>query len=621
MPLVVACCTLSKMVIYSACSNLGGGIMRLIDKVEIAYFRSMYKDNLSDCAETNIVFGRNDSGKSNVLRALNLFFNNHTSPDQEFVFDHDFNHSRRAQAGGEGDIRKFVYVKIWFNTPASWRRSLGDQFWVKKQWSISTGEVCQVTTSIADRKRSLLTRFINKIKLYYIPAIKDRKIFESLQAEIYNVISENVEFSDSLLDFKNALREGTQGLSRQLYDELNISSVVTTPKDLTDLFRSLDFETTSEVGDSYSLTLQRGDGVQVRHIAPILSFLADHSPEDYHIWAFEEPENSLELANAIEEAERFRTFGQQSNKQIFLTSHSPAFFSLEHEDVSRYFVTRTDVIEERLNSTISKIGGAGEALPSELMGETPHLPVISSYLRDAHLQILQQRSDIAELGRKMDDNNQNIVFVEGECDVDVLTKAWDVLMDVEMPFRFVSGGGTTKMKSLASDGKVLSGLAPGRKVFVLVDNDSEGRALYANARLDTQGRWVKHNSNNTYWCRLPFLDEFEAFMKQVKLPRSAWPGSLENLFTGEVRSLALEEGTLAITEVPHAELLTPQYFSKIQPYTKEREDLLHLYILTTHEDSKLPFAEWICDMADEMPEIFEPLRVVFEGLVAILEEE
>lgn len=47
--------------------------MRLIDKVEIAYFRSMYKDGLSDCAETNIVFGRNDSGKSNILRALNLF--------------------------------------------------------------------------------------------------------------------------------------------------------------------------------------------------------------------------------------------------------------------------------------------------------------------------------------------------------------------------------------------------------------------------------------------------------------------------------------------------------------------------------------------------------------------
>lgn len=300
--------------------------MQLIDQVEVAYFRSLYKDSLSHCADTNIIFGRNDSGKSNILRALNLFFNNHTSPDQEFNFARDFNHSRRAEAGGDGDIRKFVYVKIWFNTPRSWQASLGKRFWVKKQWSVSAESESQISCSIEEKKRHYMSRFLNKIRLYYIPAIKDRKIFESLQAEIYRVISQNVEFSGSLQNFSNALRDGTLGLSEQLLVDLNISSVVTTPKDLTDLFRSLDFETTSEAGDSYSLTLQRGDGVQVRHIAPILSFLAENSGEDFHIWAFEEPENSLELANAIEEAKRFRAFGLESNKQIFLTSHSPAFF-------------------------------------------------------------------------------------------------------------------------------------------------------------------------------------------------------------------------------------------------------------------------------------------------------
>ena len=159
--------------------------MLLIDQVEVAYFRSIYKDSLHGCAETNIIFGRNDSGKSNILRALNLFFNNQTSPDLGFNFAQDFNHSRRAEAGGEGDIRKFVYVKIWFNTPNTWRPSLGDRFWVKKQWSISFGSDAQITTSISEPKRHYLTRFLNKVRLYYIPAIKDRKIFESLQANIY----------------------------------------------------------------------------------------------------------------------------------------------------------------------------------------------------------------------------------------------------------------------------------------------------------------------------------------------------------------------------------------------------------------------------------------------------
>jgi hypothetical protein len=593
--------------------------MRLIDQVEIAYFRSMYKDSLNNCADTNIIFGRNDSGKSNILRALNLFFNNNTSPDQDFNFAQDFNHSRRAEAGGDGDIRKFVYVKVWFNTPATWRPSLGNRFWVKKQWSISFGSDAQITSSIPEAKRHYLSRFLNKIRLYYIPAIKDRKIFESLQANIYKVISQNVEFSGSLVNFTNALRERTQGLSRQLLEDLNITSVVTTPKDLTDLFRSLDFETTSEAGDSYSLTLQRGDGVQVRHIAPILSFLAEHSSEDFHIWAFEEPENSLELANAIEEADRFRSFGQQPNKQIFLTSHSPAFFSLEQDDISRYFVTRSQTIEARLNSSIVKIGAPTDPLPSELMGETPHLPVISVYLRDAHLKILQQEEDRAELSQMLDAHNQSIIFVEGVSDVKVFAKAWEILIGNEMPFRFEPAGGTTKMESLASDGRILSGLAPGRKIFALVDNDSEGRMLYSNARLNAGGRWVQHNSNKVYWCRLPFAAEFERLMTQIGLPRNIWPGSLENFFSSTIRSRAVEAGALQLTNYPHAEIISPQHFPSIQPYLVPREDLKHFNILTTHEDSKVTFADWIVGIAEEEPEIFEPLRTVFEGVARLLE--
>ncbi|WP_273828192.1 ATP-dependent nuclease [Pseudomonas sp. SBT1-2] len=595
--------------------------MRLIDQVEIAYFRSMYKDSLNNCTDINVVFGRNDSGKSNILRALNLFFNNKTSPDQEFDFFQDFNHSRRAEAGGEGDIRKFVYVKIWFNTPATWRGSLGDRFWVKKQWSISLGSDSQITTSIPDPKRHYLSRFLNKIRLYYIPAIKDRKILESLQAEIYKVISKNIEFSGSLTNFTSALQDRTQDLSEQLLRDLNITSVVTTPKDLTDLFRSLDFETTSEAGDSYSLTLQRGDGVQVRHIAPILSFLAEHSNEDFHIWAFEEPENSLELANAIEEASRFRVFGQQPNKQIFLTSHSPAFFSLEHDDTSKYFVSRSHTIQDRINSSIAKIGGPADPLPSELMGETPHLPVISAYLKEAHAKILEQEENSKELSRRLDAHNQSIIFVEGASDVMIFSKAWEIIMNIEMPFRFESAGGTTKMESLSRDGKVLLGLAPERRIFALVDNDTEGRALYTNSRLSRTGEWVQHNSNKVYWCRLPFNTEFDRFMTTLGLPKNIWPGSLENFFTPEVRNIAFEAGILQLTTSPHAEIISAEHFHRIQPYITPRDDLKHFNILTTHEDSKIPFAEWIVQIADDTPEIFEPLRPVFEGIIRILDNE
>ena len=52
--------------------------MHLIDSIEIHYFRSIYKITLKKINSLNILSGINDVGKSNVLKALNLFFNNET---------------------------------------------------------------------------------------------------------------------------------------------------------------------------------------------------------------------------------------------------------------------------------------------------------------------------------------------------------------------------------------------------------------------------------------------------------------------------------------------------------------------------------------------------------------
>lgn len=588
--------------------------MKLIKQVEIAYFRSIYKDDLNNCSGTNIIFGRNDAGKSNVLRALNLFFRNETNPNQAFRFERDFSHARRSEATPENDIRKFVYVKIWFTTPINWRASLGDSFWVKKQWSITNQEEPKFYSSITQPNlQQYLTRFLNKIQFHYIPAIKDRKIFEGLQAEIYKVISEHAEFSGSLTNFTEALRNRTQELTQGLLTSLKINSSVSTPRDLTDLFKSLDFEVTSEEGDSYSLTLQRGDGIQVRHIPQILSFLSDNSSKEYHLWGFEEPENSLELANAIEEAKVFLELGKAKNKQIFLTSHSPAFFSLKDDGVSKYFVSKTHQHMGRLNSVVKELSKDSTQLPSELMGETPHLPVISSYLEQAHAEIEKSKELSASLEQKLLQHNASIVFVEGATDAAVFAKAWELFVGGEMPFTFESGGGTTKMEALARNGKIIRTLAPGRAVFALVDNDKEGRELYKNKKLGDGAVWIQDNSNKVYWCRLPFINELRQLMTDCRVEKSFWPGCLENIFSAEVKHRASEAGFLTVTKTPHNEFF-PDNFGKIVDYINERDDYLHYHILTLIPESKDTFAEWVVQQADQEPELLEPLRHTIMGL-------
>jgi AAA15 family ATPase/GTPase len=69
--------------------------MNIIEQIEIKNFRSFgnrkkesYK--VVKCQSLNIISGANDSGKSNVLRALNLFFNKKTDLNNFFDFNKDF---------------------------------------------------------------------------------------------------------------------------------------------------------------------------------------------------------------------------------------------------------------------------------------------------------------------------------------------------------------------------------------------------------------------------------------------------------------------------------------------------------------------------------------------------
>ena len=61
----------------------------IIKKITIKNFRSIQKCAI-DFEDLTIISGCNDSGKSNLLKALNLFFNNQTDHNTRFDFDADY---------------------------------------------------------------------------------------------------------------------------------------------------------------------------------------------------------------------------------------------------------------------------------------------------------------------------------------------------------------------------------------------------------------------------------------------------------------------------------------------------------------------------------------------------
>lgn len=595
--------------------------MELIKRVEIGYFRSIYKATIDDLGGTTILFGRNDAGKSNVLRALNLFFNGETNPGQAFDLDRDLNHARAAEASESAGRRKFVYVKITFQTPSSYRPSLGSTFWVRKQWSLNAQAEPSITDSIqASSHQTYLKRLISKISFHYIPAIKDRRIFESLLGATYQVLASQPKFRESLMPFSEAVRESTQRLSNDLLDSLRIPSFIAPPTDLSDLFRSLDFETQNDHGDAYSLKLQRGDGVQVRHIPAILSFLADSREHEFHVWGFEEPENSLELATAIEEAESFVGYGAAANKQVFLTSHSPAFFNARGAGVRRYYVSRepSATVATRLVSELSHVADDDPANdPSDLMGETPHLAVISSYLRHADEAIKSQKAAASELEQQIAHASRPIVFVEGPSDVTVLRAAWNLMIATTAPFTIEACEGTTKMSALAANGRVLAAVGSNRALFVVADNDGEGRRLFNNGHLKRGGKWVKH-SNGAQWCLLPPSEDFKQAMARLKVAEADWPFTLENVFTPSVRKEGIRAGVYRGTRAPYEDLHANNHAMLEKVLGLPATDDDRLYLFPIDHEYKEPFANWIAERAPADPTLLEPFRVIVEGLRDLL---
>jgi len=83
--------------------------MKLISKIEIWGFRSIYHAVLDGIGNFTALAGLNNSGKSNLLRALNAFFSGETDIGQPINIYNDF---YRYQTR-----KKEIWVGITFNLP------------------------------------------------------------------------------------------------------------------------------------------------------------------------------------------------------------------------------------------------------------------------------------------------------------------------------------------------------------------------------------------------------------------------------------------------------------------------------------------------------------------------
>lgn len=159
--------------------------MKIIEKIKIEYFRS-FADNtieIVDLTDINIFSGSNDSWKSNILRAINLFFNGNKSW-YDFDFYRDFSYQ---QIEKEKELSVLSKEK-WYK----WQKS------IHKHIDIEIFLNDSLSSSSRPQKISVTRRFNEKWydkSIYTIPnihwAVKTKKdennknVFENIYFEDY----------------------------------------------------------------------------------------------------------------------------------------------------------------------------------------------------------------------------------------------------------------------------------------------------------------------------------------------------------------------------------------------------------------------------------------------------
>lgn len=421
--------------------------MKLIRRVEINYLRSLYTATFNAAGDLNVIFGRNDSGKSNFLRALNLFFNEEVEPRQELDFDLDISDERK-RAARQAKGRQFIWIKITFTVPENYRGALGDEVAIKRQWN-RDGEMNETIfpTMATPGQQARLTRFLNDIDFTYIPAIKDLNVYSDLIERVYAAASESPEIQNATDAFVESIGNRTIALSQQLEEIFGAPARLAAPTEMSRLFRTLDF---AHGDDGHSLLRQKGDGVKARHLPEILHYInqIEARPKLY-LWGFEEPENSLDLHSAEIEANRFAEFASRDDTQVFITSHSPAFYlatPLTGTTVRRYFITKQSFHDDLVQPTNAalRIDTFEEAERSMDAAGLLQLPFLIRRISDFRETISSHAVEAQELREAIANLEAPTLFVEGEHDQNLFRAALDRLAGDNGIIIRPLGGGTRK---------------------------------------------------------------------------------------------------------------------------------------------------------------------------------
>lgn len=580
-----------------------------ITKIEIRNFRSISK-LIIDTKNVSIFVGQNDAGKSNILRALNLFFNNETDPGYDLDFQTDFYiRGTRARKADE------ISVEIELTLPNNYVETNGDVLVWKRIWRKESklpvydeyfGRRIKKGTrggnnveEIKIPSRSNLHSTLKQINYIYVPATKTTNYFDSLRGQIYHTISNVAQesFHKSSKDFEGNISKHLLDLTNGLASSLGFDSKLSLPADLSPIFEKLDFISSEKIS-----LKNRGDGIKARYIPHILYFMAQKQkelgkrggPRYTTIWGYEEPENNLEMMSCSLLAQEIFNYNKSGIAQIFLTTHSPIFYNVgkENQEASSiHFVYQDDSKEQTLcSNTIDNY------ILDSKMGVTPiyaeKIMGIQRELDALRVEANENKKIFEALQRKATCSG---IFVEGESDKLVINKALKIFKPEFSQKVFVetkiSGAGHSYVIDMLSHWR-------SRHKHHITEPKAAGIVDEDASKERTEWNKVPDNTSSAKCFVLPKTQEF------ISVDRAVFKVSLslETLYPISIWQYAKNQGWLE--EIDKKDYFHSAIVDQLIEQTKKPSDYISEVtpLFITHKfkkDKKINAATYVCKQSDE----------------------
>jgi energy-coupling factor transporter ATP-binding protein EcfA2 len=387
--------------------------MGRIKKIIIENFRSIQKIEFEP-KNLNLFVGQNDSGKSNVLRAVNLFFNGETDLNTPYSFERDFCYFTNNTQGKTLKTVITVHINPYYNNPEEKLEIVCTKEWTKHDFT-ERREVFDITSGKSARfpRNSRNWSWLNKWQFFYVPANKSRAYFDSIIKRLEAITQQLIH--EKMDEHRKEYQEEIHGtiapiVTGKLSDKFNVK-----------LEPKIEAVFTSKGYNNSDVDIHtRGDGIKVKFILEVLESIANHysviskrgTIPTTIFWGLEEPENFLEMKLAFEIANSLKS----SSKYItsFVSTHSPVFYSLYESDESNivgYHMSR----EGKEGGGKSKATLLTEKTKNEVHSNTGVLQFITPYIeiarKDLEQKMLFQERQIEEL-EKVQDNTKCLVMTE-----------------------------------------------------------------------------------------------------------------------------------------------------------------------------------------------------------------